>query len=123
MVEASTVARVSGAERASPIAVVVPMTGMVTSGAPRVPATTPVRSGELPWLKTMTAEAPASWALSAFSPKVQVPRRIRAMLPVVNPTKSASSQPLVVVVHRGEGSTACTGVSTTASEPEYVMSA
>ncbi len=43
----------------------------------------------------MTPAAPAAAALSALIRKVQVPRWIRAMLPAVNPPKSAASQPLV----------------------------
>ena len=37
------------------------------------------RVGSLPWLKMMTAAAPAASAFSALTAKVQVPRWIRAM--------------------------------------------
>ena len=46
-----------------------------------------------PSLKMITADAPASWALSALSWNVHVPRWISAMLPGVKPAKSAASQP------------------------------
>jgi len=40
----------------------------------RVPTISASRSGVLPWLKMMTASAPAASALSAFCAKEQVPR-------------------------------------------------
>ena len=58
----------------------------------------PSRSGVLPWLKMMTASAPACSAYHAFVPKKQVPRWISAMSasPLQSmPAKSAASQPLV----------------------------
>jgi len=49
-------------------------------------------------LKMTTASAPAAWALTAFSAKVQVPRWISAMSfgpEKLRRVKSAASQPLV----------------------------
>ena len=76
----------------SPIAKLVPTTGMVEI-SPSVPNKTPLRSSVLPWLKMTTADAPAAVAKAAFSPKVQVPRWMSATSPAVKPAKSASSHP------------------------------
>jgi hypothetical protein len=48
----------------------------------------------LPWLKMMTAAAPAANALSALTAKSQAPRWMRAMSPAGKPSKSSASQPL-----------------------------
>src|SRR3954451_23776103 len=73
-------------------------TGMLaTNGLPAastmLPLNTGVRSGVLPSLKMTTPAAPACVALSTFTPKLHVPRWIRAILPA-NPVKSVGSQPL-----------------------------
>ena len=71
-----------------------------------VPTIRPSRVGVLPWLKMMTASAPAAWALTALTANVHVPRWIRAMSagpPKSSPAKSAASHPLVDrVARRGE---------------------
>ena len=86
---------------ASPSAKLAPTTGML-SGVwlmpNSVPVTRPSRSGVLPWLKMMTASAPAVWALIALTPNSQVPRWMSAMSLSPDqsiPAKSAASQPLV----------------------------
>ena len=99
-----------GCDSATPSAKLAPTTGMLCSsvetppgalGSSRLVASATMsssRSGELPWLKMITASAPASSALCAFVPKKQVPRWIRAMSlsPLQSiPAKSAASQPLV----------------------------
>ena len=71
------------------------MTGMVAVAGASVPMISGSRSGELPGLKMITADAPAACALRAFWAKEQVPRWTRAMLPGRKPAKSAASQPLV----------------------------
>ena len=56
------------------------------------------RSGVSPWLKMITASAPASSAFCTFVPKKQVPRWISAMSasPLKSrPAKSSASHPLV----------------------------
>ena len=89
-----------------------PTAGIVTSGgvglpscavSPRVPSTTPVRPAPLPWLKMIAPTAPASWALTTFAAKSQVPRCMSAMVPEANVAKSASSQPEVDVRWAGIG--------------------
>ena len=103
--------------RAVPAAWLRPTTGRVVApGSPSVPATTPSSPGR-PVLKTSTAEAPAAWALAAFTPKVHVPRWSRATLPAVKPAKSSASQPLVLAAGAPVVSTACTG-AVTVPDPE-----
>src|SRR5581483_592243 len=106
-----------------PSANVVPRTGMVKSGLPRVPLITAVRPG-CPSLKMSTADAPAFWAFSALSWKVQVPRWISATLPAVKPAKSEASQP-ALEPGVGGGGNRLPAVSSTApvtsSPPEYVI--
>src|SRR3954464_9922493 len=58
----------------------------------RLPLITAVRPG-LPSLKMTTPTAPAAWALSTFTPKLHVPRWIRAILPA-KPAKSLGTHPL-----------------------------
>ena len=41
------------------------------------------------------ADAPAAWAFSTFTPKLQLPRWISAIRPDIEPVKSAAVQPLV----------------------------
>src|SRR4051812_33558273 len=60
----------------------------------RLPFTTAVRPG-LPSLKMTTPAAPAACALSTFTPKLQPPRWIRAILPANEPVKSDAVHPLV----------------------------
>src|SRR4051794_17557712 len=48
----------------------------------------------LPSLKMITPEAWALWALRTLTPKLHVPRWIRAIRPGVNPLKSAIEHPL-----------------------------
>ena len=100
----STKAIDPGADSATPSAKLAPTTGMSwLTGVPssRLEASATIsasRSGVLPWLKMMTASAPASSAFRAFVPKLQVPRWISAMsaLPLKSsPAKSAASQPLL----------------------------
>src|SRR4051795_12471985 len=62
--------------------------------APMPPLNTAVRPG-LPSLKMTTPAAPAASALSTFTPKLHVPRWIRAILPANELSKSLGSQPLV----------------------------
>src|SRR5689334_16215688 len=74
-------------------------TGMLaTNGLPAAstmpPLNTGVRSGVLPSLKMTTPTAPAAWALSTFTPKLHVPRWIRAILPANELSKSLGSHPL-----------------------------
>ena len=77
-----------------------------------------IRPGSLPWLKMMTALAPAAVALAALSPKAQVPRWTRAMFPGVNPAKSDASHPEVLARSPARRrSTPCT-VAVTSPEPE-----
>src|SRR3954453_2002819 len=75
-------------------------TGMLaTNGLPSastmLPLNTGVRSGVLPSLKMTTPAACAASALSTFTPKLHVPRWIRAILPAKGLSKSLGSQPLV----------------------------
>src|SRR3954453_24076989 len=75
-------------------------TGMLaTNGLPSastmLPLNTRVRPGVLPSLKMTTPTAPACSALSTFTPKLQVPRWTRAILPANELSKSLGSQPLV----------------------------
>ncbi len=72
-------------------------TGMLaTNGLPfastMLPLNTAVRPG-LPSLKMTTPTAPACVALSTLTPKLHVPRWIRAILPA-KPAKSLGSHPL-----------------------------
>jgi hypothetical protein len=48
----------------------------------------PERSGVLPWLKTMTALAPAACALNALRAKLHPPRWTSAIAPAGKPAKS-----------------------------------
>ena len=57
----------------------------------------------MPSLKMMTPLAPACWARSAFSPKVQPPRWITTMLPSVKRAKSPAWHPLVELTGPGSG--------------------
>jgi uncharacterized membrane protein len=59
--------------RSSPTAKLVPKTGIVTPGFPKVPRIVSVLFSS-PLLKIRTAEAPAASAFLAFSSKVHVPR-------------------------------------------------
>src|SRR3954451_4551064 len=72
---------------------------LATNGLPfastMLPLNTGVRSGVLPSLKMTTPAACAAWALSTFTPKLHVPRWIRAILPAKELSKSLGSQPLV----------------------------
>src|SRR5689334_17482361 len=75
-------------------------TGMsATNGLPAAstmpPLNTGVRSGVLPSLKMTTPAACAASALSTFTPKLHVPRWIRAILPANELSKSLGAQPLV----------------------------
>ena len=70
----------------------------------------------LPWLKMMTADAPASCALIALTPNSHVPRWTSAMLPTGKFAKSASSQPLVTG-SRGSAVTMSTGVTAALTMP------
>jgi hypothetical protein len=92
------------AARACPWAKLAPTTGMSCwTGVPSVRLDASAtnngsRSGVLPWLKMITASAPACSAKNALSPKLQVPRWMSAMSAgpeKSRPAKSASSQPLV----------------------------
>ncbi len=97
-----------GCANAAPSSKLAPTTGMLwVMGVPstvpssKVPASatmSPDRSGVLPWLKMITASAPATSAKCAFVPKKHVPRCTNAMSagPLQSiPRKSASSHPLV----------------------------
>src|SRR6478735_12538071 len=85
-------------------------TGMLaTNGLPSastmLPLNAPVRPG-LPSLKMTTPTAPACVALSTFTPKLHVPRWIRAILPA-KPVKSLGSQPLAELGAGDGGMTVC----------------
>src|SRR3954451_2355076 len=67
-------------------------TNGLPSGASMLPLNAPVRPG-LPSLKITTPTAPACVALSTFTPKLHVPRWIRAILPA-KPAKSPGTHPL-----------------------------
>src|SRR5262245_30191404 len=69
-------------------------TNRLLSASNRFPLKLPVRPG-LPSLKMTTPDAPAAWALSTLTPKLQPPRWISATRPDVKPLKSAEVQPLV----------------------------
>ena len=58
------------------------------SGGVALPMNVASRSGVLPWLKMMTADAPAASAFRALSAKLQPPRWMSAMLPTGKPAKS-----------------------------------
>lgn len=98
---------------------------MVTPlSAPSVSTIRPSRSGVLPWLKMMTASAPAASAFNAFTAKVHAkaggggpPRWIRAMSagPDQSPTKSVNSQPLVVAA--GSARLRSTGITLPVTSP------
>jgi hypothetical protein len=68
-------------------------------------------------LKISTAEAPAAWALAAFTPKAHVPRWSSAMFPGTKSAKSPASHPLVLAAFSPVVPTACTG-AVTVPEPE-----
>ena len=108
------------AASAAPSANDAPTTGMATMfGPPSVPMMRPSRSGVLPWLKMITASAPAASALSALVPNVHVPRCIRAMSfgPLKSsPAKSAASHPLVTG-SRGGVRTTSTGTTFPVTSP------
>jgi hypothetical protein len=107
---------------ATPLAKLAPTTGMVGSAGARVPTIRPSRSGVLPWLKMMTASAPAAWAFRALSAKVQVPRWISAMSlgPLKSsPAKSAASQPLVEA--RSPVRLMSTGITLPVTSPEPLL--
>ena len=73
----------------------------------------------LPWLKMMTASAPAVWALIALTPNSHVPRWMSAMSLSPDqsiPAKSAASQPLVTG-SRGMSSTMSTGITLPVTSP------
>ena len=63
-----------GRARSSPSAKLAPTTGIVGVAGATVPTISASRSGELPWLKMMSAAAPADWALVALRAKLQPPR-------------------------------------------------
>src|SRR5689334_9647280 len=69
-------------------------TNGVSFASRRLPLSTAVRPG-LPSLKITTPDACAFWALITFTPKLQPPRWISAMLPGVKPAKSSGEQPFV----------------------------
>jgi hypothetical protein len=58
-------------------------------GGVALPSARGSRSGVLPWLKMMTAEAPAASALSALSAKLHPPRWMSAIAPSGKPAKSS----------------------------------
>ena len=65
-----------------------------------------------------TASAPAAWALTAFSAKVQVPRWISAIVPAGKPVKSVASHPLVwPFAVPGAGTTRSTAVTPAVTSP------
>src|SRR4051812_38291649 len=80
---------------------------LATNGLPfastMLPLNTAVRPG-LPSLKMTTPTAPAASALSTFTPKLHVPRWIRAILPA-KPTKSLGTHPLAELGAGGGGRT------------------
>ena len=112
-------AREPGCASVAPSAKLAPTTGMLSGVwfTPKsVPVTRPERRSVLPWLKMMTAEAPASCALIALTPNSQVPRWMSAMAPTGNPAKSLSSQPLVTG-SRGGARTMSTGTTFAVTSP------
>ena len=92
--------------------------GVPSSSSLTSPTNRPSRSGVLPWLKMITASAPAFWALNALRAKKHVPRWIRAMSfgPLkLSPAKSATSQPLVLA--RGGVRLMSTGMTDPVTSP------
>jgi hypothetical protein len=90
-----TVAVVPAWASAAPAAKLVPTTGMVmvvkadpAGGSAVMLLSVPLRSGVLPWLKRMTALAPAAWAFATFRAKLHPPRWSRAIRPGTKPAKS-----------------------------------
>ena len=80
----------------------------------------PSRVGVFPWLKMITASAPAASALSALVANVHVPRWISAMSlgPLQSmPPKSAASQPLVTG-SRGGTRLMSTGITFPVTSPK-----
>jgi hypothetical protein len=93
---------------------------MAVEAGASVPMISASRVGVSPWLKMITARAPAASALSAFCANGHVPRWISAIAPAGKPAKSAASQPLVFA--RGGTrlmSTATTG-AVTSPKPLFV---
>ena len=91
----ATVAVVPAWASAAPASKLAPTTGTVTAvtaepagGAAVMFVSTPLRSGVLPWLKRMTAAAPAAWAFTTLRAKLQPPRWISAIRPGTKPAKS-----------------------------------
>ena len=89
--------------------------GIVAVAGASVPTMRGSRSGVLPWLKMITADAPAACALSAFTEKLQSPRCTRAMLPAGKPAKSDAWQPLVFA--RGIARLMSTAVTAAVTSP------
>jgi hypothetical protein len=82
--------------RLAPAANVANTAGMARPVASPIMPTRPVRPG-WPSFMTITAEAPAAWALRTLTLNPHVPRWTRATDPASMPVKSAASQPLLDV--------------------------
>ena len=79
----------------SPAAKLVPTIGMLIAGetepaggAAVMFVSVTLRSGVLPWLKRITAAAPAAWAFATLRAKLHPPRWISAIRPATKPAKS-----------------------------------
>ena len=105
-----------------PTAKVATIAGMA-NGRPSVTSGSPLRPGTpgVPSLKSTRPAAPAVSAFAAFTSISHVPRCTSAIAPAGKPAKSASSQPLVLVLAVGPGgSVRSTGTRgpVTAAAPE-----
>ena len=81
----------------SPAAKLVPTIGMLIAveaepagGAAVMFVSVTLRAGVSPWLKRMTAAAPAAWAFAILRAKLQPPRWISAIRPGTKPAKSST---------------------------------
>ena len=89
----STRAVEPGCASAAPSANEAPTTGTDATNGASVPTMSPSRVGSLPWLKMITASAPAASALVALRAKLQPPRWISAIWPGREPRVTKSSGP------------------------------
>ena len=91
----ATVAVVPAWASDSPAAKLTPTTGTLivvkaepAGGSAVMFVRVPLRSGVLPWLKRMTAAAPAVFAFATLRAKLQPPRWTSAIRPATKPAKS-----------------------------------
>src|SRR4029453_9948205 len=86
---------VPACESASPAAKLTPTSGRLivvkaepAGGTAVMLVRVTLRAGVSPWLKRITAAAPAVWAFATLRAKLQPPRWIRAIRPGTKPAKS-----------------------------------